>query len=183
MYAANLVASSEYHHCHWILMWHGTAMQTQYDWSSQMHENLLISTSDNECSDTINQQIWVHLCGHAMGVYYIMTIIKMYIQIWVAWISEFCCCQIIICQQLTESLENAWFYCCLRGHSPSIDGEIPLCNWNTSVLTATKEQWATQTLQNELNITGNNLLYFANAKFTDVAYVAKRLIKHINSFQ
>ena len=53
---------------------------THHDWPSQMHENLLIgsqNTSDSECFDAANQQIWVHLWGPCvMRVYYIMIIIK-----------------------------------------------------------------------------------------------------------
>ena len=60
------------------LTWHiPLVIRAHHDWPSQMHENLLISTSDSECFDAANQQMSVHLWGPCvMGVYYIMIIIE-----------------------------------------------------------------------------------------------------------
>ena len=81
------------------------------------------NTSDSECFDAANQQIWVHLWGPCvMGVYYIMVTIKILRKrILINRIFDNRRCQIILWWQLKEPLCRAWFGCSPSGYTPSDD--------------------------------------------------------------
>ena len=81
------------------------------------------NTSDSECFDAVNQQIWMHLWGPCvMGVYYIMLIIKILRKrMLINRIFDNRRCQIILWWQLKEPLCRAWFGCSPNGYTPSDD--------------------------------------------------------------
>ena len=81
------------------------------------------NTSDSECFDATNQQIWVHLWGPCvMGVYYIMIIFKIFRKrILINRIFDNRRYQNIVWWQLKEPLCRAWFGCSPSGYTPSDD--------------------------------------------------------------
>ena len=96
------------------------------------------NTSDSECFDAANQQIWVHLWGPGvMGVYHIMIIRKILRKcILIDRICNNHLCQIIRWWQLKEPLCCAWFVCSPSGYTPSKDYGISMCNSNDVMCSA-----------------------------------------------
>ena len=79
-----------------------------------------------------HQQIWAHLWGPGMmDVYCIMIIIKILRKrILIHQMFHDLHCQIILWQQLKETLRHAWLGCSPSGYTPSDDYGISTCNSN-----------------------------------------------------